>query len=336
MAHQCRELAGEMTVMAMMTAMRRVPRRIRTTLCAAGLTAALAVGGTALPAAAAGAQAPVRPEACGERTSVSVFHKGGIPLLDWRENLEFDGRGTLWVSHVTQHRVEGYAPDGTLRASFPLSGPGGIRRGPDGMMYVNYGVNPLTPHGGIVRFDPTAAAPRPEKVVDGLSGINGLAVDAEGNLYVSRELATGVLKIRPDGTKDEEWTRGANVFGTNGLEIVGDQLYASVLIDTSSRIVRIPLTDPARHTTVTRLSSTLLDGKFLDDLTEFRGDLVVASFRDGELIRVDPATGRSCTLVTGLRMPTSVRIPRGFGAHDTGHTLFVTEASGRIVRVTVG
>ncbi|WP_424891664.1 hypothetical protein [Streptomyces sp. XH2] len=332
MAYECRELARETTVMAMVTVM----RRIRRTLCAAGVTAALAVGGTASPAAAAGAQAPERLEACGERTSVSVFHKGGIPLLDWRENLEFDGRGTLWVSHVTQHRVEGYAPDGTLRASFPLSGPGGIRRGPDGMMYVNYGVNPLTPHGGIVRFDPAAAVPKPEKVVDGLSGINGLAVDTEGNLYVSRELATGILKIRPDGTKDEEWTRGADIFGTNGLEIVGDQLYVSVLTNTSSPVIRVPLNDPAHHATVTRLSSNLLDSKFLDDLTEFNGSLVVASFRDGELIRIDPATGRSCTLVTGLRMPTSVRIPRGFGAHDTGHALFVVEASGRIVRVTVG
>ncbi|MEU8551342.1 hypothetical protein AB0C81_30920 [Streptomyces roseoverticillatus] len=332
MAHEFAELTREMTVMAMVTVM----RRIRRTLFAAGLTAALAVGGTALPAAAAGAQTSDRLEACGERTSVSVFHQGGIPLLDWRENLEFDGRGTLWVSHITRHRVEGYAPDGTLRASFPLSGPGGIRRGPDGMMYVNYGVNPLTPHGGIARFDPTAAAPKPEKVVDGLSGINGLAVDTEGSLYVSRELATGILKFRPDGTKDEEWTRDANVFGTNGLEIVGDQLYASVLLDASSRIVRVPLKDPARHTTVTRLSSNLLGGKFLDDLTAYKGSLVVASFRDGELIRVDPATGRACTLVTGLRMPTSVRIPRGFGAHDTGHTLFVVEASGRIVRVTVG
>ncbi|MGW2598603.1 SMP-30/gluconolactonase/LRE family protein [Streptomyces klenkii] len=310
--------------------------RVRRALFAAGLAAALAVGGTALPAAAAGARTAESLGACAERTSVSVFHKGGIPLLDWRENLEFDGRGTLWVSHVTQHRVEGYAPDGTLKASFPLSGPGGIRRGPDGMMYVNYGVNPLKPAGGVVRFDPTAAAPEPEKVVSGLSGINGLAVDTEGNLYVSRELATGILKFRPDGTKDEEWTRSANVFGTNGLEIVGDQLYASVLLDASSRVVRVPLKDPARHTTVTRLSSNLLDGKFLDDLTEFNGSLVVASFRDGELIRVDPATGRSCTLVTGLRMPTSVRVPRGFGGHDARHTLFAVEASGRIVRVTVG
>ncbi|MEV4502541.1 hypothetical protein [Streptomyces klenkii] len=310
--------------------------RVRRGLFAAGLAAALVVGGTALPAAAAGARAAETLDACAERTSVSVFHKGGIPLLDWRENLESDGRGTLWVSHVTQHRVEGYAPDGTLKASFPLSGPGGIRRGPDGMMYVNYGVNPLKPAGGIARFDPTAAAPEPEKVVSGLSGINGLAVDTEGNLYVSRELATGILKFRPDGTKDEEWTRSANVFGTNGLEIVGDQLYASVLLDASSRVVRVPLKDPARHTTVTRLSSNLLDGKFLDDLTEFNNSLVVASFRDGELIRVDPATGRSCTLVTGLRMPTSVRVPRGFGSYDARHTLFVVEASGRIVRVTVG
>ncbi|MEU5188174.1 hypothetical protein AB0G83_13700 [Streptomyces klenkii] len=310
--------------------------RVRRALFAAGLAAALAVGGTALPAAAAGARTAESLGACAERTSVSVFHKGGIPLLDWRENLEFDGRGTLWVSHITQHRVEGYAPDGTLKASFPLSGPGGIRRGPDGMMYVNYGVNPLKPAGGIVRFDPTAAAPEPEKVVSGLSGINGLAVDTEGNLYVSRELATGILKFRPDGTKDEEWTRSANVFGTNGLEIVGDQLYASVLLDASSRVVRVPLKDPARHTTVTRLSSNLLNGKFLDDLTEFDGSLVVASFRDGELIRVDPATGRSCTLVTGLRMPTSVRVPRGFGGYDARHTLFVVEASGRIVKVTVG
>ncbi|MGW1072099.1 SMP-30/gluconolactonase/LRE family protein [Streptomyces sp. NPDC002537] len=270
---------------------------------------------------------------------MEVFREGGVPLLDWRENLEFDGRGTLWVSHLTKNRVEGYAPDGTLKASFPVNGPGGIRRGPDGMMYVNFGVNPLTSWasgGGIMRFDPTAAAPKAEKAVDGLSGINGLAIDTDGNFYVSRELATGILKIRPDGTKDEEWTRAANVFGTNGLEIVGDQLYASVLTSTASPVVRVPLNNPAGHTTVTELSPNPLKSKALDDLTYFEGHLVVASFRDGELIQVDPATGRSCVLVSGLRMPTSVRVARGFGDHDPKRELFVVEASGRIVKVTVG
>ncbi|GAA3029391.1 hypothetical protein GCM10020000_02470 [Streptomyces olivoverticillatus] len=275
-------------------------------------------------------------EPCRVRANVEVFREGGIPLLDWRENLEFDGRGTLWVSHVTGHRVEGYAPDGSLKTSFTVPGPGGIRRGLDGMMYVNYGVNPLTPHGGIMRFDPTAAHPKPEKVVEGISGINGLAIDAEGNFYVSRELATGVLKFRPDGTEDEEWSRKADVFGTNGLEIVGDQLYASVLTSFSSPVVRIPLKDPAKHTTITNLSPNPLDVKLLDDLAYFGGNLVVASFRGGQLIQVNPETGRSCMLVDGLRMPTSVRIARGFGGNDPRYDLFVVEASGRILKVTVG
>ncbi|MEU1409323.1 hypothetical protein ABZ471_45080 [Streptomyces sp. NPDC005728] len=267
---------------------------------------------------------------------MEVFREGGIPLVDWRENLEFDGRGTLWVSHVTKHRVEGYAPDGTLKTSFSVPGPGGIRRGPDGMMYVNFGVNPLTPRGGIMRFDPSAAHPEPQKVVEGISGINGLAVDVHGNFYVGRELATGILKFRQDGTEDEEWTKKANIFGTNGLEIVGDQLYASVITNTSSPVVRIPLDDPANHTTITNLSPNPLDIKLLDDLTYFGGNLVVASFRDGQLIQVNPATGRSCVLVDGLRMPTSVRIARGFGGNDPRHDLFVVEASGRILNVRVG
>ncbi|MFI1970484.1 hypothetical protein [Streptomyces cinnamoneus] len=309
---------------------------MRRTVYAAGLVTALFLVGSPIPAAAAPTAAARTSEPCPERAGVEVFREGGVPLLDWRENLEFDGRGTLWVSHVTKHRVEGYAPDGTLRASFTVPGPGGIRRGPDGMMYVNFGVNPLTPHGGIMRFDPAAAQPEPEKVVDGISGVNGLAIDADGNFYVSRELATGVLKFRPDGTRDEKWTKAADVFGTNGLEIVGDQLYASVITDFSSPVVRIPLNDPAAHTTVTNLSPNPLEAKVLDDLTSFGGDLVVASFRNGELIRVDPATGRSCTVVSGLRTPTSVRVARGFGTNEPRHDLFVSEASGRVVKVTVG
>ncbi|MEU2511995.1 SMP-30/gluconolactonase/LRE family protein [Streptomyces syringium] len=267
---------------------------------------------------------------------MTVFLEGGVPLLDWRENLEFDGRGTLWVAHLTKNRVEGYAPDGTLKAAFPVPGPGGIRRGPDGMMYVNFGVKPLSRDGGIMRFDPAADRPRAEKFVEGISGVNGLAVDADGNFYLSRELATGIVKVRPDGTKDAEWTRKADVFGANGLEIVGDQLYASVITHAASPVVRIPLKDPAHHTKVTELSPNPLKIKLLDDLTFFDGDLVVASFRDGELIRVDPATGRSCVLVNGLRMPSSVRAVRAFGAHDPRRDLFVVEASGRVLKVTVG
>ncbi|UQI46888.1 hypothetical protein M1P56_22320 [Streptomyces sp. HU2014] len=304
---------------------------IRSAAIATTLLTALTLGATT----ASPAQATPLPH-CAAPARLDVFREGGVPLLDWRENLEFDGRGTLWVAHLTKNRVEGYAPDGTMRTSFPVSGPGAIRRGPDGMMYVNYGVNPLTPRAGIVRFDPAAAQPRAEKVVEGISGINGLAIDAEGNFYLSRELATGILKIRPNGTRDEAWTKAANVFGANGLEIVGDQLYASVITDTTSPIVRIPLKDPAARTTVVRLSHNILDTKVLDDLTQFNGGLVVASFRKGQLLRVDPATGGTCVLAEGLRMPSSVRVARAFGDNDPRRVLFVVEASGRVVKVTVG
>ncbi|MBB1247057.1 hypothetical protein GL263_26430, partial [Streptomyces durbertensis] len=307
--------------------------RIRPAMTVAALVAMVAVF---VPSArAADSPSAARTAHCPERVNVTVFRHGGPPLLDWRENLEFDGRGMLWVSHSVRNRVEGYTPDGRLAATFPVSGPGGIRRGPDGMMYVNFGVGPLAVTGGVMRFDPTAAQPRGEKVVTGTPGVNGLAIDGDGNFYLSRELATGVLKVRPDGTRDEEWTRKANVFGTNGLEIVGDQLYASVLTSTRSPVVRIPLDDPASHTTVVGLSGGLLDAELLDDLTHFRGDLVVTGFRHGELVRVAPDTGRVCVLASGLRMPTSVRVVRGFGEYRAGRDLFVTEASGRIVRVAV-
>ncbi|WP_327358661.1 SMP-30/gluconolactonase/LRE family protein [Streptomyces sp. NBC_01304] len=309
----------------------RLPSRL-----AAGLLSALLVGASQIPAAASAPQpAPATaPAPCPQQARLQVFHEGGVPLLDWRENLEFDGHGTLWVSHITQNRVEGYAPDGSLRTSVEVPGPGGIRRGPDGLMYVNYGVSPTSSDAGIMRFDPRAAEPQPAKVVGGLSGINGLAIDDAGNFYLGREFAKGVLKLRPDGSKDEAWTAAADVFGTNGVEVVGDQLYASVITDFASPVVRIPLADPAAHTTVADLSPNPLAIKLLDDLTYADDRIVVTSFRDGELIRVDPDTGRSCVLARGLRLPSSVRVARGFGEHSTQHAPFVTEASGRIVKVT--
>ncbi|WP_372410871.1 SMP-30/gluconolactonase/LRE family protein [Streptomyces luteireticuli] len=292
---------------------------------------------TTLLVGAQGAATAAETPHCADRAAVTVFRPGGLPVADWRENLEFDGHGTLWVSHLARNRVEGYAPDGTLRTTVPVSGPGGIRRGPDGRMYVNYGINPLARDGGIVAFDPKDAHPRAATVVTGTRGINGLAIDDAGNFYLTRELATGILKIRPDGTRDEEWTRKAAVFGTNGIAVSGGQLYASVLTDLHSSLVRIPLSDPARHTVVTRLSPNPLKAKVLDDLTVLDdGDVVVASFARGELLRVTPSTGRSCLLATGLRMPTSVRAAHGFGGYDARHDLFVTEASGRIVRVRIG
>jgi hypothetical protein len=126
------------------------------------------------------------------------------------------------------------------------------------------------------------------------------------------------------------------VFGTNGLAIAGRQLYASVTLDLTSPVVRVPLDAPGTHTTVAQLSAFPTVYKGLDDLEAVGDTLVVAANLAGELVRVDPGTGRSCVLVRGLITPTSVRRPVGFGSADPARELFVTEASGRILRVRLG
>lgn len=293
------------------------------------LTLATPVG---LPAAHAGLLTQDR---CTDvSASYTVFKQGGIPLVDWRENLDFDGRGTMWVTHNTGGRVEGYRPDGSLKTSFALPSPGGIRLGPDGMMYAVSGVLPLS-EGKIVRFDPTDATPVPETVVSGLSGPNGLAIDGDGNFYVGREFAGNLLKIRPDGTEDTAWTQAANIFGTNGVTIAGGYAYASVIVNLASPVVRVPLANPGAHSVVADLSPLPYLLKLNDDLELVNGSLLVTAFGNGEVIKVDPATGKACQLLSGLRNPTSVRIPHGFAGADPAKHVFVTEASGRILKVTV-
>lgn len=276
-----------------------------------------------------------QPPCAAVSAEVSEFRAGGIPLLDWRENLEFDGRGTLWVSHVTNNVVEGYGPDAKLRVEIPVPSPGGIRRGPDGLMYVNYGITTGAEDAGIMRFDPTAAVPRAEIVVDGLSGINGLAIDDDGNFYLGRHGSSSILKLRRNGSEDTAWTEAAAVSGTNGVTIKGGQLYASVLFDLNSPVARVPLNDPGAHSVITHLSAAPTLYKGLDDLEFVGGKLLVTAYVTGELLRVDPASGETCVLVSGLRAPTSVRIPVGFGRYDPKREVFVSEASGRIVRVRI-
>ncbi|AYN33395.1 hypothetical protein DUI70_2894 [Streptomyces albus] len=307
---------------------------VSATVLAAVVPGAAAAVSQEQPGVAAARQGTAAaPEPCpGTQPGVHVFAKGGVPVLDWRENLEFDGRGALWVSHALKG-VEGYRPDGTKFATVPVPSPAGIRRGPDGAMYVNYGQIPV-PHGsGIMTFDPAHPDRAPRKVVDGLLGINGLAIDGQGNFYLGREFAPTLLKLRPDGTEDKDWTAAADVFGTNGLALADGRLYASTSVHPRSPVEQVPLDDPAAHTRLADLSPSVLGFKGLDDLTVVGGQVYAVAFGAGEIIRIDRASGESCVLVDGLHSPTSARAPLGFGGHDPENELFVTEASGRIVRI---
>ena len=330
---------------------------------ARGLTVRAAVGalltGLVLLAGSASAGAtdtvlssPVTQAPCpGVTASVNVFRPAGVPGQDWREELAFDGHGGMWVSPIHSNFLERYDPTGHVTTPVAVPGPGGLVTGPDGLIYANTSGGPAG--NGVVRFDPTAAQPTPRVFVSRLPGVNGSAFDGAGNLYVSTEdQGPSVLKIRPNGKRDTAWEIAASFYGANGVAVAGSNLFAAISWDQRSPIELVPLANPAAHYVFTQLSFGALSRqpavyqpdpnqplipKGLDDLTIGPDGLIyVVGFASGELLRVDPATGQSCLLVSGLLTPTAVKFPVAFGSFDPLHDPFVTEASGRILQVHLG
>ncbi|MDT7784086.1 MAG: hypothetical protein QOF58_2505 [Pseudonocardiales bacterium] len=258
---------------------------------------------TAVPAQAT----PIR---C-QTPAVSTFRTADT----WYENLEFDG-DTIWLSNLTGNAVEQYRLDGTLLQSIPLRAPGAIRKGPGGVLYVNFGNdNPETrpQPSGVVRL-----TPKPEVWIGGdtLSSANGAEFDARGHLYVSDPF-TGLYEFDRRGAL----VRHIDLAYPNGIVTIGNTVFTNILIDPQSAIVRIT------GNRQTRLELGAPD-KGLDDLAVGPdGKLYVTTYTSGELIKVDPWTGAHCTLLSGLKNPTAARFLPGT------KTLFVTQASGSVLKV---
>ena len=333
-----------------MATLRSGCRRAVATLAAAGIVAVTAHVADLRPGTAAPGPPLTQAQCPSVTASVSLFRPRGVPYRDWREELAFDGHGGMWVSPIQASGVERYDPSGHVTETVPVAGPGGLVTGPDGLIYANTTGGPAGT--GVVRFDPTLAHPTPSVVVSGLPGVNASTFDVAGNLYVSTEgSAPSVLRVRRDGSRDTAWERAAGFYGANGVAVAGSNLFAAISFDQRSPIELVPLADPHTHHTFAQLSfgalsrepavhqpdpSAPLLPKGLDDITVAPdGQLYVVAFVTGELLRVNPATGQSCVVVSGLVTPTAVKFPVAFGSFDPVHDLFVTEATGGIVRVHI-
>lgn len=220
-----------------------------------------------------------------------------LPVVDWAENLAYDRQGDLWVSRPLRSEVDRYDSAGNLTAAVAVQNPMAVREGPDGWMYVVSNPVPgaLVGDSEVVRFDPAANDPRPQRFAAGLLAPDGAVFDAEGNLYVT-DLYTGVIRIRPDGSLDDAWNARANLFSGNGLVVIGRYLYINITASFGGQIVRMSIDDPADRSVLT----DLLPGgvpAFPDDLAVGPdGKLYVATGGIGRLMRVDPNTGGVCQL----------------------------------------
>ncbi|WP_207280180.1 SMP-30/gluconolactonase/LRE family protein [Tomitella cavernea] len=197
----------------------------------------------------------------------------------------------------------------------PVDMPGAVRRGPDGMMYVLAGNNPIgmipdLRQGRILRFDPDVADPVAKEFARGFGMPNGLDFDADGNAYLA-DTAGSVVKVRPDGTVDTQWSsrapknfqldRGVNVGGFDGLVVTDGAVYVSLIQSVSGRILRIPLDDPGGATVAADLTVAGIP-LLPDDMAAAPDGTLYVATASGRLVHVDPASGEHCSVLSGQPM----------------------------------
>ncbi len=309
--------------------------RIRTARTAAtliALTVVGALGGPPVAAAAPSSHAPLAP--CdGAPPRVTGFAEAAAPIVGWRENLVFDGRGRMWVSNVVAGEVVGYDAAGQRVATVPVASPGGLAVTPTGDVAVVTGALLTSPRSEVLVFDPDDD-PTARLIATLPAGKNGLASDSGGNLYTTGLQESAIIKLRPDGSVDHAWTGAAAIGGTNGIAIADGVAFVSATLAADTVIYEVPLDNPgaARPHVLTRLPEV---PRALDDLAVTDDAIFAAGMTGGEILRVDRQTGSACVLASGIPGPTSVRVAEGFGGYGPGD-LFVTSIDGQIRHVAAG
>ncbi|MEV5833733.1 hypothetical protein [Nocardia sp. NPDC052112] len=287
--------------------------------------AALALSCTGVGASVAMAEPePGAVAACASAQAATAV-PAGLPVLDWSENVGYDARGNLWVSRLYRNEVQRYDSAGRLTATVPVELPGAIRLGPDGLLYVVFGDSPtsVVRPGGVARFDPDD--PRPAVFVSGFTMPNGAAFDAQGNLYVASTL--GVIRIRPDGSVDADWTARAKFTGANGIVVRDNSIYLSMNGNPLGRIVRFPIVDPGEVAVIADLTVAPGIPDFVDDFVIDDAGVLYVTTLTGQLVRIDPGANTACAVLTGEPMTSVVAVP---GRADE---LVAGTESGTILRI---
>ncbi len=258
----------------------------------------------------------------------------GSTPLDFAENLGYDADGNLWVSRVFRNVVQRYDSAGRVTAEVAVAAPGAVRQGPDGLLYVVYGDSsagllPGAHDSGVVRFDPRADHPMPQRFVSGLGMANGAAFDSAGNLYVA-DTAHGVVRVRADGSIDSGWSDRTALTGANGIAVQDNSVYVTLYQSATGRIVRIPIDAPSAQTTVADVTLGAVPLTALpDDLAVGSDGMLYDATTAGKVVRVDPGGRAGVCTVADLGVPVTAVTP----ALGEGRSLLVSTVMGSVLRI---
>jgi streptogramin lyase len=279
-----------------------------------------------LPAGLAGGSSRGRGAAATLRSCTPWRVRTLISDQAWLENLEFDGRGSITLSALTQGRILRLTPSRRLSTLLtPVFAPGAERARGRYLYFVTGDTITVAANGTLDRLDLRTG--RRSTVARGLTMPNGLVFLPNGDAIVSRDLGTGTgltrIRARDPRHPQIEWAR---LDDTNGLALdpSGRWLYTDRTASPDGEVDRVLIANPRVVQVVGRLGA----GVAPDDLTvDKQGTLFVAGFGSGRIYRLDPRTHSSCAIASGLSNPTSPRFGgRGWHAND----LYVTDAGGHL------
>ncbi|MEV0945906.1 SMP-30/gluconolactonase/LRE family protein [Rhodococcus sp. NPDC049939] len=293
--------------------MKTLSNRTRTLLAAFAIAA-----GTTGVATSAQATPSLSPTACGNWQVETVAH--GLEQL---ENLEPDGVGGFYLSGDS--KVYHVDSAGQVRTVLDdMRAPGGLQLDGSSLFFLT------RQDGKLWHLDTATGQLTSPTSFEG----NGLLRLPDGDLlttWVGTEggPSRGLSRyFHESGEVTKNWSM---VPRSEGLALSPDHLavYTDDLF--TGQILRVPLDSPNEWTVVGRLPG-LLPGP--DDLTVSQdGMLYVTAHIEGAVYRVDPKTGATCVVASGLSGgwtgPSSVRI----GPNGDDWALYVTAFDGTLRRL---
>ena len=275
---------------------------------------------------------------------VGVADAAGGPCRPWTVTDLATGQGVLENLLPTPHEIF-FSGGGVMR--FTRSGPPslvaaaaspGALRIRDGALWFVTGDASMS--GALGRADGTLQrldlrTHRQTTWASGLTMPNGFTFLPDGSAVTSRDVSglkpTGITRIR-NHVVQPSWS-GQN--DSNGLVVdrTGRYLYSDETFTLASNVYRTEIAHPSHRTVVASLGGLAIPPKGLDDLTlSTSGVLYVAANSGGQVIRVDPRTGSSCVVATGLTTISSVR--QGAGGDFPTNRLYATTFTGRLAEIS--
>lgn len=317
---------------------------IVTLLCVAavivGYTPVISAGeleGETSPSALAETQSDEQEESSTEEEGVQVVASFNSADGELPEGIAIDKRGNIYVSVGYPDWFGGgfgeiwkISRDGEIIVlhEFP-GGPGaaGLAVSPSGELYFAYpnyfDPDPTTPNGVYRMVDDG----EPERLPGSENIIlpNGLALTAQGDLYVSDSAMGAVWRIPHSGEDAEIWTDDPLMagcdpgdLGANGVAFWKDSLYVANTF--RGALVRVPILEDgtAGEPEIVAGDEDCFDELFGMDGIAFdvHGNVYVLLVMQNKLVRIDPDDGSYTVLLTdedGLFNPASIAFGTGRG-----------------------